>query len=282
MAIYTGSKSGLGDQSPQGGLDTSWQRTEPLLTPAQVRSRFLFGLPLVSAIKNPFTGLPEVVQDPLIADYIDQAVSEVESTCHIELMPVQLVEKHPYDPQEFRSLGYLRLKHRPVASLEAVQITSADNESVFNFDLRWVDVGHLHQGQINILPFLLSVANGSPPTALAGAGTTQAYLGLFGGGQWVPSLIQVTYTTGFKDGQLPKHVNQLIGIITAINILSMLATTYGRSSGTSLSIDGLSQSVSTPGPEIFSIRVAELKEQRDALIARIKVGLGQRIFSGNC
>lgn len=283
MAIYTDSKAGLGGQTPIGGGDTSWRRTEPLITPAQVVSRFLVGIPLMSGMKNPDTGKPDRITPEMLADYIEGAVADVETMCHLELMPVQITEKSPFHPQEFKSLGYIRLLHRPASSVESVQIVVSDGTPIFTFDLTWVETAQLHQGQINVMPFLLMLKNGSGGTTALQSGSAQgnAYLTLFGGSRWVPSLIQVVYTVGYKDGNMPRPVNNLIGTIVAMKVLSILAPTYARSQGSSLSIGGMSQSVSTPGPELFKLRLAELEKDRDMLVRKIKSSVGQSLFSGN-
>lgn len=60
----------------------------------------------------------------------------------------------------------------------------------------------------------------------------------------------------------------------------MLAATYARTNSHSLGIDGLSQSVSTPGPQIFKIRLEELEKKKTALTKKIKAIFGYKIFSG--
>jgi len=97
----------------------------------------------------------------------------------------------------------------------------------------------------------------------------------------VPALWQATYTTGFKEGRIPSAVNQLLGVIAAMEILSMLAITYSRSSSASLGIDGLSQSVSTPGPALFDVRIAALGEKRKWLVSKLKRQFGLGFFSDN-
>jgi hypothetical protein len=83
-------------------------------------------------------------------------------------------------------------------------------------------------------------------------------------------MFEVVYTTGFKEGAIPKTINQLIGVIAAMETLSLLATTYSRTTSSSLGIDGLSQSLSTPGQEIFKQRMEELGAKRKWLTSRLQ------------
>lgn len=282
MAIITGGKDTLGGQVPNGVNDSIWNQVEPLIVPEKLVRRFLFGIPLSSGIINPITKKPDVMTPDDLVDYIDRAVTEVDTLCHIDIMPTQIIEKHPMDPQEFKSLGYLRLRHRPIASIQAVQMVTSNDDVIFNFDMTWIERGQLHAGQLNLLPLLLMMGNnGSGTNALAGAATSSTYLSLFGGHQWVPSLMQIKYTTGWVDGLVPKIVNDLIGMTAAISILSMLAATYGRANSASLSMDGLSQSVGNSGPEIFTKRVNDLEGMQAVLVKKIKSYVGQTWFTGN-
>jgi hypothetical protein len=276
MAIYTESKEGLNDSS------SVWGNLEPLLTVEDLKSRYLFGIPMVSGMKNPETGKPDKLGKETLTEIIKDAVAEVESMCHVDLFPVKKTERHPFDPQEWASNGYLRLRCRPVASIENVQIITSDETPVFTFNLDWVETGLLHLGQINIMPLLLTLRKGgSDGGGTVATGSGNVYLSVFGGSRWMPALITISYTCGFKDGMFPRIVNDLIGTMAAMNVLSLLAPTYGRTSSASLSLDGMSQSTSTPGSEIFLLRFNELEKKRDMLVRKLKTKSGQALFSGN-
>jgi len=62
----------------------------------------------------------------------------------------------------------------------------------------------------------------------------------------------------FPRGKVPKPVNDLIGTIAAMEILSQLAQRTAIF-GVEFEHDGGSQSVSTPGPEIFTRRMQDLQ-----------------------
>ena len=107
------------------------------------------------------------------------------------------------------------------------------------------------------------------------------FLNILGQKPWVPAFWGIEYTTGFQNGQVPVIVNDLIGTIAAQRVLSMLAATYARSNSTSLSIDGMSQSISTPGPQVFKVRLDELAEQRKLLTNKVKKLFQQKFIVGN-
>ena len=106
-------------------------------------------------------------------------------------------------------------------------------------------------------------------------------MAIFGHRPWIASFFEVIYTTGFKDGMVPRVVNQLIGVITAMEVLAMLATTYSRSTSASLSIDGLSQSQSTPGPDLFNDRLKILQDKRKFLVKKLQRQMGLGMFTGS-
>jgi hypothetical protein len=77
-----------------------------------------------------------------------------------------------------------------------------------------------------------------------------------------------------KEGQVPVPVNELIGCLAAIDVLSAIAPSNIYNSQT-LSQDGISQSSSGVGPRIYELRIQELEVKRDTLIKKLK-----GIFSG--
>lgn len=286
MSDYTDSKglppSAAGQEGgsyPQNIVDTSWNRLEPLLTPGQLRFRHLFGIPLVSKFKDPTTGKPMVMTDPIIQDYIRRAVSDAELEVGIDIFPNKYSAKLPFDKCEYEQFGYFQLERKPVATIDKLTVRPADNLDVFNVPLDWVETAYMTAGQVNIIPLTLAFVNGDTVNTQGGGGAV--FLSILGNKPWVPAFWGIEYTTGFKDGIIPTPVNELIGVIAAMKILSQLAATYAGVTTTSLGIDGLSQSIGTPGPQIFKIRMQELGEERALLVRKLKVLFGQTMFSGN-
>jgi hypothetical protein len=278
MADFSNSKSGPGRLFPDNSTESSWNGVEPLVSPVQVKSRHLFGIPLVSAMKDPLTGKAQVYTDDLIKDTIERAVALVESDTGLNIFPVHLKEKKPFSREDYQSFGYMRLEHRPCASIEKLSITPPNGNELYSVPLEWIETAYLPQGQVNLIPLGNSIAYGTP--AQIGSGGA-LFLNVLGSQSWVPAFWQVEYTAGFPDGMIPRAINELIGITAAMEILSGLAATYGKSSSHSLGIDGLSQSVSTPGPQIFKVRYEELQEKQARLIKKLKSQYALTLFSGD-
>lgn len=277
MADYTDSKSATGKPYPENAIATARQQLEPLLTVDQLKSRFLFGVPLVSAMKDPFTGKSQILTDDMLADIIEGAISQAELELKIDIFPVKRREKHPFDIQLYNSFGYFQLSHRPCTSVDKLSVTPSNDRDVYTMPNEWVEGAYLHRGQVNIVPLTVGFVGG---TALPQASGGAAFLSILGQAAWIPAWWQIEYTSGFVDGNLPRVINDYIGAQAATEVLSMLGLTYARSNSHSLGIDGLSQSVSTPGPEIFKVRLEELEEKKKALMKKIKAIFGFKIFSG--
>jgi hypothetical protein len=282
VAIYTETKAGVGDLFPKGAVEEDWRRTEPLITPDKLVSRHLFGIPLVSGIKDPITGKAQVMTKDILIDYIDRAVSTVEMETGMTIFPTPIKEKLPFDRQEFQSFGYMRLPHRPVSSVEHLAIVPSNQQEIFIVPIDWIDIGQMYHGQINIIPLTIALTSaGAPQSSIVSTAGGAALLAILNNSQWIASYWQISYTAGFPDGKIPKVLNDLIGIVASMEVLSMLAATYGKNSGSSLSIDGMSQSISTPGPEIFTRRIEDLQKKRDLLVRKLKAWSGTILFSGN-
>lgn len=282
MADYTDSAPGMGGTAPLGAVETSFLDGEPLIKPDKLKRLHLFGIPLVSAIKDPLTGRPQVMTDPDLQEFILEAVALAElevGNGSFSIFPRQLEERHPYDRKEQESFGFVRLRHRPVASVEQFAVQSSDGVNVWVVPNNWIDKGLLHLGQINMIPFAVAAQSGVtiPVVGPTGMGLLPSLFKF----NWVPQLYTATYTVGFKDGILPRVINQLIGVIAAMEVLDMLATTYARSSSSSISLDGGSQSVSTPGGELFQVRMQFLAEKRRFLVKKIQRLFGLGFFSDN-
>lgn len=268
----------VGKQYPENSTVTAWGRLEPLLTPEQLKMRYLFGIPLVSRFKDPDTGRPFKMTNEMLKDFIVLAVNQAEAELGLDIMPVKYSEKQPFDLQAYNMYGYMRLKHRPVSTIDRFSVMPSHNEEIVNIPLDWIETANMTHGQINIIPLQVSSNSQIGVSSMAPGGSV--FLNVLSGVPWVPAFWSVQYTTGFPDGLVPTIVNELIGTIGAMKVLSMLAATNARATSTSLGIDGLSQSVGTPGPQLYKVRMDELAAERALLVRKLKKVFGSKFVVG--
>lgn len=294
MPIYDGSANGTnpskglpgdsqgnpGQVFPENAVASPWKRLEPLMTVTQLKSRFLFGIPLISRFKDPDTGKPMKMTDEMLADYINRSVSEAEVELGIDIMPIKYSEKLPFDRCEYQCFGYFRTVHRPICTIDQLSVRPSNNRDVFIVPNDWIETANMAHGQINIMP--LTLATTSPQGVVnSQGGGGGVFLNILGQERWVPAYWGIEYTTGFRNGEVPQVINDYMGMVAAMKILSLLAATWSARTSASLGIDGLSQSVGTPGPNIFAIRIGELEKERNMLKGKIKKVFMSKLVVGN-
>ncbi len=278
MADFTTSKVGLGSVYPENVTETPWQELEPILTPELLIQRHLWGIPLLSRFKDPDTGKPFVIKPEMLKDEIKRAIARMELKLHMDIMPRQHSEKLPFDRNEYEALGYFRLAHRPITRLMDLNVVPANNVSIYDVPLDWVETAYLARGQINIVPLNIAVQNGGfiPSQSAGGA----VFLAILAQTFFIPAFWQCDYCTGWEDSSVPRVINELIGVSAAIEVLSKLAATYALSTSHSLSLDGGSQSMSTPGPQLFKTRIEELEAEMATIVQTMKTIFGMTLFAG--
>lgn len=134
--------------------------------------------------------------------------------------------------------------------------------------LQWVESSGFHRGQINIVP-LTAAFQGSgflPPSQSSGGA---AFLQILGTKNWIPYYWELLYVSGFPDGVVPILINELIGNYTAKMILELLAAS-NKIPNYSLSIDNVSQSINTSGPNVYDVRLAQIDRDIESLVDRIQ------------
>lgn len=227
---------GSGAESAQ---TTAFQGTsDPLLdiiTVQEVKDFYLFGVNLTDDTGKPYP--PE-----LYKHYIRAAVYTTERELGITLRSQVITsEAHDLIPADWADYMWVTTKNRPVASVEAVRLVLPPNSQVQEFTTTSLMLDS-HTGVINIVPPSLD------------AGSLALFSG-FGFMPWmralsrrIPHAIQIDYTTGFLAAEgVPADIKHVVGMYAAIgplNIAGDLIAGAGIASQ-SLSIDGLSQAIST-------------------------------------
>jgi hypothetical protein len=237
-------------------------RCEPMLDQAKFQRMFLKGIRLQMWNGDVYT--PEDLTEKL-----NWAMNEAELLLGLTITREAFQHKVPFDYALYKAYIHVRAEKGPIISLEQLAIVSADNNNIFTIPPTWIETTNFAKRLINVVPLLAAYGVNQVAGAVGNAGI--AFLTVMDGLNWVPAYWQIQYTAGLAtaEGQVPVPVNELIGCIAAISILSEIAATY-RYNSQSQSQDGISQSSTGPGPRQFELRIEDLILKRDTLVKKLK------------
>lgn len=254
MPISRTPRTGLYPVWAKDGEDSTgrFSRYKPIPTPLVMKSRALFGIPL----KSTLTG--QEITDEMIKHYVDTAVSELEHELDMYITPVTFEEKHDYNRHEFTwNYNYLKLNHPNVIQVEEVQLSFSNDQTNLGFVQFPLEHVHLmpQEGVIQLVPafgtslsgFLLSAFSGTQFHALRSVGLES-----------FPGAIRVKYQAGFEESKIPAAIVELIENIAAYKLLTFIGPLLFPHTSVGVSMDGVSQSVGTPGPQFLAARIKDL------------------------
>lgn len=249
------------------------KRVEPFLTPEQLLSRFLKGIPLQFPNGDKFSW-----ED--LKDRIYLAQNEAELRLKTTITRELRQEKLPFKQEDYKAYIHLTAEQKPLCTIHQLAIVSADKNNIFEIPPEWIETTNFTKGIVNVIPLLAAYGVNSVQGAVGNAGI--AFLTVIDGLNWVPAYWQIKYTSGLSntEGQVPAVVNEYIGTIAAIAILSEIAATFIYNSQ-SQTQDGISQSSSGPGPRIYMIRIEDLTTKMQALEKKIRAIFSQQFYVGN-
>lgn len=230
-------------------------------------TNFMFGVDLTDDEGQPYP-------DSLHEFYIKSAVSFLEQKLDLPIRPTRYVERHDFIYEEFRQNLAFFLDHYPVLDIEAVTLQLPGAAPAL-FDPSWYYI-QKEFGHLNLIPGL---GNVGIPLLGASAGYWPPFATHYRTNRFIPNVFEVKYTAGFSGGcaggrGVPDNIRELVGKIAAmgpLNIAGDLVAGAGLSS-TSLSIDGLSQGITTTnsstnagyGARLIMYR-KEIKDQVDVI-----------------
>lgn len=237
------------------------KKSEPLVTVAKVRDTYLYGVKIrdEDGVQPP---------DSFYQQAIDTAVSYFEHLLDISITPVKNhVEYKDYRLNDYAEWGYIMLSNYPVHSLKSMKMVYFRDEdglpiTVQQIPNSWIRLSR-HDGMIRLIP------NTRFPSQLQISETGSFFPEILRASE-IPHLWEFTYDFGFCDGKIPILLNQAIGLMAAIICLipaGHLALGAGIA-GTSISLDGLSQSIQTTASAENSAFSATLKDYSDRLFGK--------------
>lgn len=235
--------------------DTTSSRYMPMVTPSDMRRRTLFGIPL----RSQFTG--DEVDDSVLQEHIDQAISEVEHELDIYLTPVKFSERKDYNREmQFFSFGYVKMDHSPILSVDKYVLTFNNGNPTTN-PLVEVPLEFIHvqpqEGTVQLVPAYGVTISGFIASVYSGLGFHAFNSQVIS--QW-PGALVIDYTAGFPVDKVPALLVSLVEDIAAYKFLSTLGPVLFPYNSIGVSIDGVSQSTGTAGPQFLATRLQELEK----------------------
>jgi len=273
MVDFTDSKVASQGNYPVEVKETSGltTRIETLITPEHLKSRYLKGV-----------DVSDYTQDEL-KDEIMMAINEFELLSGLTVNPVQHTEVLPFDASAYRSFVYTKTNNGPIQSVQSFTIESSDEKVIYPLPTIWLDMRLAHRRQINIIPLLTANTISTANVGLVGGGAGAfLFLRALGNINWMPAFWRITYTAGIckEEGKMPVVVNQVIGMIAAIEILQAKQAQIVHTSQ-SLGQDSISQSSSGAGTQTYQTRIEGLEAKKEALMKKIKSKFFSKYFLSN-
>lgn len=205
-----------------------------VITPQELKDTFLFGIDTTDDDGNQF---PESIYE----FYIKSAQNWLETQIGgLILCEKEIEEYRDYHINDYRSFGFIKLLKFPVQSVQEVSAQFPLSENRLVFDPSWYRTDST-TAQTNLVP-----TNGSISSILLGQGGNYLPL-LYNGLAFLPHFWRLRYKAGFKPEDVPFNIKEIIGMKAAmgpLNIAGDLIAGAGIASK-SISLDGLSQSIST-------------------------------------
>jgi len=237
-----------------------------VLSVEELKSIFLFGVSFLDDDGNSFP-------DAIFEFYIRSAQEWLQREVQVLLFPTDIVsETHDYEFNDFLEYGFLKLHWAPVRSVSRYSIKFPMSSASLDFDPSWLRVNAM-SGTINLIP-----TQGTLSNMLIGQGGGFLPM-LYGSNPYVPMVVEVDYSVGFKNpGLIPADIREVIGMKAAMGPLNIAGDLLGGAgiASKSLSLDGLSESISTTSsPEFagYGARINQYIKQIPLHLAAIKDNL---------
>lgn len=262
--------------------ETAITRAMPIPTPQDVVSFVFMGIQHYAPhiAKALFNKDAQAMADQ-IKEYLIYAIGDVEATLSTTITPTKFMQSMDSYPGQLDTnyLGCI-LNHWPAYRVDKVAyrfphaMTSSPIHSLV-IPSEWII---LKNNNINV-----TVSTGILRTELSQNWGTSAVSAPYGflarsfNSMWRPSAIQIIYWAGFPENKIPPPLRELILVVAAEKLLSDWAMALFPVSGTSVSIDGVSQSSSLTGPTALVQRLQMLQQRKADLTEKLFGMFGRQI-----
>jgi len=209
---------------------------QPILDVKRFKKLYLFGVDLTDQ-----DGVE--MSDDTLSMFLVLALDWVQMELNVPILPRDEEYFDDYDFAAYRSFAFVQLPLYPIVKNSVVEVRLHFTDSIgIDFPESWFRVYPI-VGQIQLLPDVSTLS--SVLIAQAGQLLPRAIHS-----DRAPQLLRIKYKAGIADENdcVPPTINQAIGLSAAVQLLQMLGDIGPGGAGISsqsLSIDGMSQSIST-------------------------------------
>jgi hypothetical protein len=240
------------------------KKSEPLVTVEKLRNTWLFGV----KIRDKETG--EEFPDESYQNAIDTAISLLEHYLDVSIAPVRnFIEYKDYSLNDYENWGFFQLNNFPVEAITKLRLVYFRDEDAQPIVVQEIPTAWLrlqpHDGIVRMIP------NTKYPANLQ-IGANGGFFPELLRAQNIPQAWEFTYDYGFCDGMIPSLLNQAISMVAAIICLITAGHLIlgAGIAGTSISLDGLSQSIQTTQSAENSGFSSVIKDISDKLYGKTK------------
>lgn len=222
-----------------------------------IRMQHLFGLPL-----NSKDG--QEIPDSTFDFYIQAAYAMLENALGLKFAKQLVEETRDFNLDNWTKWGYMRVTYPVVCPVKLDGFLGTTRQ--VHYPRAWLSTrktsdGKTYSRQINLVP----TQNTSQSDAIIYSGI-MPQAGFFSGHSQIPNYWNVAYVTGYDE--IPYDIMQALGMLAAFPILGLLGDImlpWPGIASKSISIDGLSQSISSYVNGTSGAFGARLKQYQDQL-----------------
>lgn len=239
------------------------------ISPSELVELYLYGIPLCS-----LNGMPlsmNVIKQKLI-----DASASIESWLSVKIVPSIVEERQDFTRREFEHWGGIKCQYPVVEALSVKGIFNTVQQT--DYPYHWLNWRRVNDHKSFYRMLFITPNNGG----IVGVNTS-SYSGMFPilfSNNHIPNYWFIKYKSGYDNPDAAADLYAMIGKLAAIQILSILGDVLlgiGLSSQ-SLSMDGLSQSVSmikSGQATIFSSRIKQYLDEIQGNFA-----IAERFYKG--
>lgn len=197
-----------------------------------LKSRYLYGLDFVEDDGTPWPDAP-------YENAINVAIVKFQEMTQIAVTDAPITrEIHDYSASDYVRWAFLGLFHKPVVSVQKIEVKFPVNDDFIEWPLDWVKLNR-ESGQIQLIP-----SQGSLSSILIGQNAGLLPL-LQGAYNYVPQMWHISYTPGFPNAQIPLMIIDVICKLAAVELLTLASDTIYQPGVSSITVskDGVSHAL---------------------------------------